>query len=689
FLYVQECLIIVLDVRQCASEEFKLKSVKCIAEIIKDKIVGSRKDYVSFVLVGAERTMNDLNEKDENACLNVVQYPCTQLCTWQLLLSFYKFINETSSDEGQWLDGLAVAMSLQEQAVVLKCQRQRILLFFDFNHMPQQYEDYTNITNNLLMSGIELIVSTHNIVYIDNAENNEPQAIFQASPKASSLELDNQKHALQLVSHCNASLCNFKEALGSIFKITNRRPWVWNAKLHIGNTISLSLQGIIAMKNERFLKLEKKWAEDNEQVSREEHYSVKGKEISVLPEELIDGYMLGGTAVPYDDTLVEPEPAHPPGLHFVGFAKRSSIPDAYFCGDSLYMLVHQKGNTTSARKLDALVKAMLLQKSVIVGWKIYSAKLNKPRIVVLLPQEPTETRPAALYMLEMSYQHQLQFWDFPALRTDKTECSTEQLDAVDKLIDSMDLECTLKNSQQPRKQRQNDLLPFDQLPSIHEQNVMDVLERKVLDQNRSDKQFELMLRDKNFVDKFWRVPEAIEQTSKHAAKVVKALFPLEQSHAWLEKLKAREREENELPPVKQEQEESNSDIAIDCIGLVTPAQDYKQLLQKVRSITNTTQKDAQFQSTAAQMRLVILTLLDRKKLNLVELGELLDIYRKSCLEFNSFAEYNNFAAELKQRATERDLQEFWRIMVDQQLGPLVLGEPTLDDEIRLQAYYEL
>lgn len=34
----QECLIIVLDVRTCAAEEVKLKSAKCVAEILKDKV---------------------------------------------------------------------------------------------------------------------------------------------------------------------------------------------------------------------------------------------------------------------------------------------------------------------------------------------------------------------------------------------------------------------------------------------------------------------------------------------------------------------------------------------------------------------------------------------------------------------------------------------------------------------------
>lgn len=519
-----------------------------------------------------------------------------------------------------------------------------------------------------------------------------PQAIFQTSRKPSAFELENQKHALQLVSNCNAILCNFKEALATVFKVSNRRPWVWNAKLHIGTVITISLQGIIAMKNESHLKLKKVWGEDEEDVNREERFFIKGTEVTPLPEDLVDGYMLGGTPVPYDETLVELPPPHPPGLHFIGFVKRKNISDAYFCGDSLYMLVHQKNNDTSAKKLDALVRALVLQESVVLCWKIFSAKFNTPRLVVLMPQESTETRPATMYMIEMSYHAQHQFWDFPALRTEKTVCNKDQLQAVDNLIDSMDLECTLKNTQQPRQQPQNDLLPFDSLPSIFEQNVMDVLERKAIEQRKNDSEyFEKILKDKNLVDKFWCVPEPIEVKSKLAATALKKIFPLELSHAWLEKLKAKEREENAPPSIKQEKpiEPEPAGVSIDCISLITPYDDYKKLMQQVRSISNCTERDVKFQSVASQVRVVFITLLERNKLDMQQLNDMLSQYRSNSLEFSCFEEYNEFADQIKEKAIERNLREFWdNVVVEHQLGPLVLGKPTDEDQESLKIFYK-
>ncbi|KAH8273545.1 hypothetical protein KR018_000068, partial [Drosophila ironensis] len=683
---LKECLIVVLDVRICASEEVKLKSVKCVAEILKEKIVCDRKDYVSFVLVGTDASSNDLNAP------NVVQFEQTQLCTWNLLLKFFKFVNETACEEGQWLQGLRVALDLQEKAQIFKTARQRILLLFDFNNAPQDYDKFEGITNDLLESGVELIVGSHNISYVDNPETGQPQALFNFSRKCGPEELENQKRALSLVPRCNAKLCSFRETLQSVFKVTNRRPWVWSAKLRIGSTISIQLHGIIAMKNHTPVKLKKVWAEDDETVSRETRHFLKGTEVTPMPEDLVTGYMLGGTAIPYDDALLEVKEPHPPGLHFIGFVKRHAVPDEYFCGDSLYLLVHQKGNTVSARKLDALVRAMIASDRAILCWKIFSSKCNKPHLVVLLPRLADEVNPATLYMLEVAFSAQHHFWDFPALRTAKTECSDTQLDAIDRLIDSTDLECSLKDTQQPRPWPHNDLLPFDGLPSIFEQNLVDVLERRVIferEKEDNDEQFREMLKDKKFADVFWRVPEPLEEKSKQAAANVKDVFPLRYSRAWQDKLKAKEEAESGVN-VKQEPEDKETPKPEDGVGLSNPTEDFARILATVRSVSNATEKDARFQALAAQVRVVIITLMERKKLNTEQLIELIGLYRQSCLDFNTYVEYDKFADELKEVSLAKELKEFWQeVMVDKQLGPLVIGEVTLDDEVALKTYYTI
>jgi len=126
------------------------------------------------------------------------------------------------------------------------------------------------------------------------------------------------------------------------------------------------------------------------------------------------------------------------------------------------------------------------------------------------------------------------------------------------------------------------------------------------------------------------------------------------------------------------------------VGLIDPVSDFRRVLASVHTICNATERDARFQALAADTRVVIITLLQRRKQNIGQLGELITLYRQSCIDFNTFLEYDKFAEELKKIALAKNRSEFWQdVMVDKQLGPLVLGEPTLDDELALKAYYTI
>lgn len=65
------------------------------------------------MLLGTEKTSNDVNEHVfPDSYNNITQYQQPQCPTWQLLLNFYKFVNEDACDEGEWLDALVVAMEV-------------------------------------------------------------------------------------------------------------------------------------------------------------------------------------------------------------------------------------------------------------------------------------------------------------------------------------------------------------------------------------------------------------------------------------------------------------------------------------------------------------------------------------------------------------------------------------------------
>lgn len=225
------------------------------------------------------------------------------------------------------------------------------------------------------------------IVFIDNKDNNFlPQAIFKEGKK-SQQQVESEKYALRLVSDCNAKLCNCRDAEFLISRSINKRPWTWRTELRIGTLITVNIEGVIAAKKESKIKLKKVWGEPGEEVEREWAYYIDGNRINPKEDDLIEGYMLGGTPIPYEEPVEDNKAKLPPGLTFIGFIPRDAVQDEYFTGDSEYLIMHERGKNESAKFIHDLVKALLKMKRVILCWKIYSERFNRPRIVVLIPNE--------------------------------------------------------------------------------------------------------------------------------------------------------------------------------------------------------------------------------------------------------------------------------------------------------------
>lgn len=301
-------------------------------------------------------------------------------------------------------------------------------------------------------------------------------------------------------------------------------------------------------------------------------------------------------------------------------------------------------------------------------------------------------RPASLTMVEIAYHSQYQYFQFPPLRTQKTVCTKEQIDAIDDLIDSMDLTINTKESDEPRNTYHSDLLPFESLEHIYEQNVLDVLERKIISNaSEDDEQFAEMLDDKNFVEIFWKVPEMREKNAKRAAKVVKSLFTLEENLS--------ENKTNTTTKVKSEfshastATDSSSALSFDRVSEDTPAQDFRQLINCiVLKIENRTERDAKFQIYAKQMRNAICSLLFESKgsLNYEKLEEAFTIYRKYCYDFNAFDDYNNWISEIRTRVVQSELQHFWqKVVVDKDLGLCFVSTEAEESKQALKKFYEL
>ena len=231
----------------------------------------------------------------------------------------------------------------------------------------------------------------------------------------------------------------------------------------------------------------------------------------------------------------------------------------------------------------------------------------------------------------------------------------------------MDLNIPEKRAYEPRKTTSKDLLPYDAFPHIFEKNLMDMLERKIISNSaEDDEQFQEMLKDKNFVEVFWKLPEEIEQNAKTAAKVVKNLFPLEVNAAYMNKIN-KPAAKTANPQTDQSASTSGNSAAdnrLQKVSLETPTEDFEQLLKKnVLTLTNNTLRDAKFNEYATYLRAAIWHLLfDAASKNALEtdkIVEALKIYRKSCYDFNTLEQYNKWIAALKNNIQAENMQHFW------------------------------
>lgn len=304
-------------------------------------------------------------------------------------------------------------------------------------------------------------------------------------------------------------------------------------------------------------------------------------------------------------------------------------------------------------------------------------------------------------MLEVAHHAQYHFFDFPKLTTKNTECSEEQLNAVDQLIDSMDLTLKSKDAQSPRETFEKDLLAFDKLPHIFQKNFMDIMERRILCKAvDDDEMFEEMLKDKNFVEVFWKLPQEIEEDAKTAIKGIKKLFPLEESKEWLDKLKAQAniKVQGNSQANNNNNNEAEGDevtLSFNHVRTFSPAEDFEQLLRAyVLPIKDNTARDVKFNHFASQMRSVIKTLvLKAKRSDLEKITAALSVYRKKCFVFNAFDDYNKWITSIRTDVEQRQLAAFWEdVVVKHELGlcfATAAGDTTLEEKIKEKDFYNL
>lgn len=432
-------------------------------------------------------------------------------------------------------------------------------------------------------------------------------------------------------------LCDYKQSLFEVINSKTNSPWMWNSTLSIGSKISINVSGFISSKSEFKLELKTQSTVPDMQVINSTKYFKNIEEIFPVSEDLIKGYMLGSTPIPFDEDLEIKQAKSKKGLQCLFFTKETSLSKNYFSGNGTYSVLPKKMSTQSTAVFNSLVFYLNQSNIVMVAKKVFRDNTN-PKLVALLPRIINNV--PQFVMIELFFSNQLLDMHFPKLTSKAFESNELELKSVENFIKSKSLdEFDLKN-----------------IPNSSLNFTINYLSNRlngfaVLDENC-------------FSDKTSSSTELINQMKEH--------FILE-----TRKTPANKKKEEE--PVQQEDNQNNNTVVdyggIKQIGTVTPSDDFLFLVARdVSQINDTALRNQKFDQYAEQLQSVIERLLFKSiTIQTEKITLALETYRNEA-ELYSAEGFNLWMLNLKTQIQSRKMNAFWEnVIVQKSIGLISKG----------------
>lgn len=394
---------------------------------------------------------------------------------------------------------------------------------------------------------------------------------FSQTAGKSSTQSSSQQLFSQVIEQANGVLCHIERAEAQllVFQKKQTRSMPWNVELTIGSKLKIGVSAYKHVEEEKMIaSFKTECAEENTATRMVTEYMQNNERINKPDEvDVIKAYMYGNKMVSLDVDKVYTDTDK--CLACLGFTKRELVLNEYLAGEGSHVILPQKGREKSEKLFASLVQVMEQGNMVMVARKIYRDGIN-PIIVALLPEYRNDI--PTLTMVQLAFANGVTNFSFPKLRTKKTEPTLEQQEAIQELVNAMDLmdaldddsglteafafETTLNpvNQYLCRSVAHRALYPSDPLPTIDAELV-------------------------SMID----VPPKVKEASEKVIAQVEELFPLE-----LVERKAKKVFGISSTDVLSVTDDAFDDAAgtlddaknIVAIGTVTPAEDFGYLLKK-------------------------------------------------------------------------------------------------------------
>ncbi|KFB46580.1 AGAP009910-PA-like protein [Anopheles sinensis] len=682
--YLQLAWMIILDVGRSTAvatskdkETFLQKSKILVSLFVQSKIFSAPQDQVGVVLMGTEETSNQLNDESggyENICEALeLKSP-----NWIILRTLENQITRTSK-EANWFDALIVGTNyLRAGALGKKILNLNIILISPLHtRADADHGQLEQVIATLREANCRLHVISNNVHHSAAPGDGTlfaSSGTFDDMQSKTEARRHNEPQIERIVYDTGGTLAelNWAESRLAFFEPKSVRPTPWNSVLLIGTKIKLSISAYLQISEQKGVgpfKVDNVDGSSSKVQLKTEHF-LNDKPIDASTAELIVGYVYGSTVVPYNSTIDIEYKSGEGRLDCLGFTAASNVFEEHLCGKGTYVVIAKKGCSASAHKLSALVAAMVELHVVMIATKVYR-KDTKPRLHALIPSY--KKKHPCLVMLELIFQDEMSLLKFPPLITGKHKPTREQYDAVDHLIDSMNLMDGIDDGDGGSREA----FAMQKTFNPTHQHVY----RSVAHRATHPKDTSLPSMDEELKELF-NVPKKIAQRSIPALNEIKRLFVLKEiqpkaSNSWLQraaKIKLGTEPSTSATidsglGMEEDEVLSGADRrTLDTVGTVTPAEDFALLLRR----------GEKFVTVATQMQNVVHELLFA---SMRPPGDkviaALMMYRGEAQKLGPYR-YNEWMEEFKRTLLARHKEDFWNnVIVAEKLGLIDTSESDM------------
>ncbi|KAI7808737.1 X-ray repair cross-complementing protein 5 [Triplophysa rosa] len=643
---------------------------KVIRKFVQRQVFDENKDEVGLVLFGTDETKNRLAKDGQYQNITVRRH---------LMIPDFELLEEIQNElqpggqQADWLDALVVCMDLlQQETMGKKCNRLNVVMLTDL-HVQTSEDQLDVIIENLKKAGITLQFFLPFPLNEDGGDEGGSGSGSAALPPRPGKGLSReQTQGLEMVRNIMTALdeedglqevYTFSDALEklSIFKCIARRPMAWPCQLTIGTSLTIRIVGYKAVTEE---KVKKTWAvvdaesHQKDDVKRETVYCRNDdEETEVQKDDTIQGYRYGSDIVPFSKVDEDQMKYKHDGKSFavLGFTKQELIPRHQFMGSQVVKVFAPRDDEHAAVALSALIGALDGLKMAAIVRYAYDRRSN-PQVGAAFPciKEKYE----CLLYVQLPFMEDLRQFTFPMLENNKKFTASEsQLSAVDALIDSMML------VEKDEDGETVDIFKPNHLPNPQFQRLYQCLHHRGVNPDDPLPAIEPWLQ------RVLEPPQAVSARCQAPLRDVRTEFPLKEvvkkkevkTSADVFGSSAGEPDAKRVK-VSEETEFNLADItegSVTSVGSVNPARDFQKLIR---------QKSVPFHQACQQLIGRTEQLLGNRSA---------EYYMKSITCIQGFREqsvkcgnaelFNSHMQSLKRSVPDRNLQEFWDLLVQDAL----------------------